>query len=58
MQQAPPARSAHLHPLRCGAAGSGQAVLPAAVPGLAGLAGWRQLSSLDEMLPTTQSERF
>lgn len=39
MQQAPPAHSAHLHPWCCVAAGSSQALLPAAIPGLAGLAG-------------------
>lgn len=38
-QQAPPARSAHLHPGYCVAAGSDQAVLPTTVLGLAGLAG-------------------
>ena len=38
------ARSARLHPRCCVAAGSGQAVLPAAVPGLAGLAGARGCS--------------
>lgn len=39
MQQAPPTHFAHLHPRCCIAAGSGQAVLPATIPGLAGTAG-------------------